>query len=622
MNEVLKEHIGKFCYVFLDDIIIYSPTFASHLEHLMAVFRSLRDANLKLSTSKCRFATASCTFLGFCISETGLSCDPRLIEAIAQRPEPYKAKSNPKKAVASFVGLCSFYRRFVKGFAEIAQPLTQIMGKNAQFKWGPEQQEAFDTLKRKLMSYPILRRPDFSRPFFVHTDASLKAVGAVLTQKDDEGREYTVAYHSAKLTPTQANWGITHLECYAVVNAVCDHWKDFLLGHEFTVVTDHVALRWLMTCPKLQGKLARWSLRLQEFQPFTIQYRKGALHKAADALSRDPRHDDDYAPEEETPQVAPQATAEEQLTLTSPPSVELDSQDFEEVLTMDVSTPTDSTGQGHEETETEGTTEADSSQITDSSLESTDSAEPPCVRICIEGNIGSGKTTVVKRLLSLRMQDNSPLQDWLILSEPVQDWEELLRQYYRTPPNSQARHALATLLQVAVLDAYALRVPHPAMAPLAITERGPWSSLAVFLPTQRLPPTYERVVSQTAHHMHHNLDNALPTAIVYLKSTPEECLRRIQRRQRPGEEHITLQYLQQLHDKYEAAIQKFPGPTYTIDASLSEEAIFEAVKRAVLTLRDAKPPANIVRIPEEHPATPFRNRNRSYSAFALLRRHH
>jgi hypothetical protein len=106
------------------------------------------------------------------ITEQGLSCDPRLIEAIAQRPEPYKVKSNPKKAVASFVGLCSFYRRFVPHFAEIAEPLTRVMGKTKRFEWGPEQQEAFDTLKRKLMSYPILRRPDFQRLFIVQSDAS------------------------------------------------------------------------------------------------------------------------------------------------------------------------------------------------------------------------------------------------------------------------------------------------------------------------------------------------------------------------------------------------------------------------------------------------------------------
>jgi hypothetical protein len=114
---------------------------------------------------------------------------------------------NPKKEVASFVGLCSFYRRFVPGFAEIAEPLTRIMGKTKKFEWGPEQQHAFDTLKSKLMAYPILRRPDFDRPFMVHTDASLKAVGAVLTQRDDDGREYAVAYHSAKLTPAQKKLG-------------------------------------------------------------------------------------------------------------------------------------------------------------------------------------------------------------------------------------------------------------------------------------------------------------------------------------------------------------------------------------------------------------------------------
>jgi hypothetical protein len=518
MNEVLKAYIGKFVFVFLDDIIIYSNTLEEHLQHLELLFQALRAANMRLSSTKCRFATSYCTFLGFSVSADGLSCDARLVEAIALRPEPYLCK-NPKKAVMSFLGLCSFYRRFVKGYAAIAEPLTRLTGKNQPFEWGAEQQHAFNTLKAKLMGYPILRRPDFSRPFFVHTDASQKAVGAVLTQKDEEGREYAVAYHSAKLSAAQTNWGITHLECYAVVNAVCDHWKDILLGHEFTVVTDHVALKWLMTSPNLQGKLARWSLRLQEFLPFSIQYRKGTQHLLADAMSRDPRHEDDC---QETP-TQELSTFEADYphalhdSLDSVPTSLLTLEDTATPAPAPEPTPGASPSQGHSETpplfEPPCTSDSDASLF------------PAPIRISVEGNIGCGKSTVIQHLQQL--QEDPYWSNWFILPEPVADWHSLLDPFYGAPSGSTTRQIAATVLQQAVLNAYALRVPNPATAPQIITERSPWSSLAVFLPIQDLPPNMENVVHQAAHHMHATLDNALvgpprpglPVAYLMLRST-------------------------------------------------------------------------------------------------------
>lgn len=559
MNEVLQDYIGNFVYVFLDDILIYSPTFEEHMRHLSLVFAALRRADLRLSPTKCKFATSHCSFLGFTLSEWGMGCDPRLTEAISLRPEPCMAR-NPKKAVMSFLGLCSFYRRFVKDFAEIAEPLTRLTGKNQPFVWGQEQQEAFDTLKSKLTSFPILQRPDFKRPFIVHTDASTKAVGAVLTQKDDAGREYAVAYHSAKLTATQTNWAATHLECWAVISAVCNAWPDFLLGREFTVVTDHTALKWLMTCPHLTGKLARWSLRLQEFLPFAITYRKGAKHLAPDALSRDPRHDDGF-PFNTDPKTPGPETPEEQDLL----------------LTMEETAPAaqDDARQPTAPDRTLGLFKLQDTSSTD---------PPPYIRISIEGNIGCGKTTVLEQLQALQQEEDSWWNNWHIIKEPVGTWHSFLGPFYETEPNTMAKHTAAVVLQQAVLNAYAARVPNPVAAPWVITDRSPWSSLAVFLPVQNLPPNLEQVVYCAAHHMHKSLDNALPTAVIYLKADPETCLERVQQRQRSGESAVTLEYLQQLSEQYDTEFEEFPGPTVTINANNSKEAVLSAVKTAVQIL--------------------------------------
>lgn len=557
-QQVFDGLVGKKAFVFFDDTITYSTGFADHKQNLIEIFDRLRKANLKLNPVKCQFFKDHVTFLGFVIDEKGLSPDPRLIEAIAHRREPHNAK-----AVASFLGLTGYYRRFVKDYSKIAAPLTALLSTKVKFEWGPEQQRAFETLKDKLTSYPTLRRPDFTKPFILHTDASSQTIGAILAQKDEDGKEHPVAYHSKKLTPAERNWPITHLECFAVVNAVCDHFADFLLGHPFTVYTDCAALQWLLTSQKLQGKLARWSLRLQEFQPFDIKYRKGSEHQAADAMTRhaDLHSDDDAEPD-------PPA---EILTLQEPPPAPL-------AAPPGIRLPADLV----EAPATPGSAQSHRSL----SPESLDDALRSAVRICIEGNIGCGKSSVVEAL-SAAQRTNPDWENYTIIPEPVHEWHHLLAPLYAAPQQSAARHSIAALLQVAVLNAYALRVPSPVSAPNVITERSSWSSLAVFLPAQNLPPSFEHVVSQTAHHLYPNLDNALPTAIIYLKTDPNTCMERIQQRQRHGENMLTLEYITKLHEQYEQEIALFPGPVITIDATKSKEAVAAAVKSAVDLLMGA-----------------------------------
>jgi thymidylate kinase len=557
-HEVLKGLVGKKAFGFFDDTITYSTGFDKHKENLIEIFGRLREAVLKLNPVKCQFFKDHVTFLGFVVDEKGLSPDPRLIEAIAHRLEP----NNPK-AVASFLGLTGYYRRFVKDYSKIAEPLTRLLSPKVKFSWGTEQQLAFDTLKDKLTSYPVLRRPDFSKPFILHTDASGQAIGAILAQKDENGKEHAVAFHSKKLTPAERNWPITHLECFAVVNAVCDHFADFLLGHQFTVYTDCAALQWLLKSQKLQGKLARWSLRLQEFMPFEIQYRKGSQHQAADAMTR---HADFYPTSDQTT-----TATEEILTLQEPAATPLQPPAAS-------TTPTPEAKPTH----SPGSVQSQHSL----SPESLDEAIKAAVRICIEGNIGCGKTTAVEALQELQAT-NPDWQKYTIISEPVQEWHHLLGPLYSAPSHSPAKHHMAALLQVAVLNAYALRVPSPVSAPTVISERSPWSSLAVFLPTQSLPPTYEAVVTHTAHHLYANLDNAMPTAVIYIKTDPATCINRIQQRQRQGENMLSLDYITKLHEQYEQEMAQFPGPVITVDGTKPKEAVALAVQRAVNLLMGA-----------------------------------
>lgn len=235
-------------------------------------------------------------------------------------------------------------------------------------------------------------------------------------------------------------------------------------------------------------------------------------------------------------------------------------------------------------------------------------AERRPARICIDGNIGSGKSTVINRLMTLPDQEDPSWLHWRIIEEPVADKENLLEIYY-AEHNLSAKQAYATLLQQAVLNSYALRVPHPSFAPYVITERSPWSSLAVFLPTQQLPADLMALVYQSAHHMYHNIDNALPTALVYLRSTPEVSLKRITQRQRPGEHRSTLDYLQRLHDKYEEQVRAFPGPISIVDATQDSDTVYAAITSAVEALHaqhGMEPPAlPAPDTPVQCPTAPF-----------------
>jgi len=281
MNKVFKEEIGQFVAVYLDDIIIFSSTFEEHLRHLEHIFEKLKEAGLKLGKDKCEFCKLELAFLGHIVSGQGISPDPSKIDKVKNFPIPKNTTE-----LRGFLGLASYYRKFMQEFSIKAAPLHVLLRKETPFEWTSSQQEAFEHLKNCLISAPILIYPDFKRKFLLFTDGSYVGLGAVLTQLDDQNRERVVAYASRSLNNAERNYAPTELECLAAIWGM-EHFRSYLLYQPFELITDHAALQWLFNKQDPPRKFMRWIIRIMEF-PYEIRYRKGKIHSNADALSRLP----------------------------------------------------------------------------------------------------------------------------------------------------------------------------------------------------------------------------------------------------------------------------------------------------------------------------------------------
>jgi hypothetical protein len=282
MNRVFGNEIGKWLFVYVDDVIIFSNTAREHVNHIQLALKRLKEHGLYIKPKKCKFAAQEIAYLGHIINQTGIHTDPMKIEAVAAYPRPRTTTE-----VHAFLGLASYYRRFIKGYSNIAAPIYELLKKETKFEWTKERQETFNELKTRLTQAPILRRPDWNLEFILQTDASAIGLGAVLAQKKD-GHEYVISYASRGTRGAEQNYESCKLECLAVVWAV-DKFHYYLAGKHFTIQTDHSALAWLFHTLNPKGIYARWIYRLQEYD-CTVKHHSGKTNTNADALSRTPRN--------------------------------------------------------------------------------------------------------------------------------------------------------------------------------------------------------------------------------------------------------------------------------------------------------------------------------------------
>ncbi len=272
-------HLGKeFVLVYLDDVLIFSRTFEEHVEHLREVLTCIRDANLCIKLKKCFFAQLRTQYLGHIISGDGIEPDPGKLAAVKELLPPKNVKE-----VRGFIGFVGFYRRFVQDFSKLAKPLHELTCKNHTWEWTQQCQESFEALKQALLIQPVLKAPDFTKPFTIRCDASYQGLGAVLTQGEDEERR-VVSYASRTLKDAETRYTATEIECLGMKWAVA-HFRPYIHGTRFTLETDHVALTWLRTVQHSNARLIRTALALQDLD-MKIVHKAGATMHDADALSR------------------------------------------------------------------------------------------------------------------------------------------------------------------------------------------------------------------------------------------------------------------------------------------------------------------------------------------------
>ena len=278
ISRVLHGIEGHHAMAYLGDILIFSKTFEEHLKHLEDVFTRLKTANLSLNQKKCHFMKSEIEYLGHIVSPDGIRPNPEKVRSIQTLDPPTTVKG-----VRSFLGLAGYYRNFIPQFSAIARPLTKLTRKNERFIWDDDTQQAFEYLKKKLTEAPILGYPDVNRPYSLYTDASDYSVGGILTQDTPEG-EKVICYVSHQLTTSRMHYPVIEKECFAIIYCLTKL-RQYLLGADVTVYTDHAPLKSLFTAEMKNTRVQRWAILLDEYQ-VKIKYRQGIHNGRADMLSR------------------------------------------------------------------------------------------------------------------------------------------------------------------------------------------------------------------------------------------------------------------------------------------------------------------------------------------------
>ena len=275
MCVIFRPLIRKNLEVFLDDLGIHS-SMETHLDHLEDCFKRCREFSLCLNPLKCNFLVTHGVVLGHIVSRHGMAADESKIKVIIQMAPPKTPKD-----VQIFMGHVNYHRRYIRLFAELAKPLYTLL---ILFEWTEECEYAFNELKSRLCSAPLLRPPNWDIIFHVHTDASGQALGVVLTQPGEHQKDYPIYFASQQFNDAEANYTVTEREALAMVYSV-KKFRYYLLANSFKFFVDHQALLYLVNRPCSTGRITRWLLILQEFD-FEIVVKKGKQHFMADHMSR------------------------------------------------------------------------------------------------------------------------------------------------------------------------------------------------------------------------------------------------------------------------------------------------------------------------------------------------
>ncbi|GBG84053.1 hypothetical protein CBR_g37929 [Chara braunii] len=276
----LAQSIINYCViVYMDDILVYSSSYEGHVQHIEWTLHALRDAGFKVAFEKCQFFLTTISFLGHVVTDQGLRPEPQKVAAVRNALVPTTITQ-----VRAFLGLASYYRRFIKGFAAITGPLTNLLRKDQPLIWTPECDQAFLKLKAALILAPVLIKPDPEKPFVLITDWQQQAISAILAQVGPSGLENVVEYASKSVPACKRNYVAPTGECYAALWGI-SHFRAYLYGRKFTLVTDHEPLLALKKSKDYSGMVGRWATVLQSMD-FDIRHRKHERHGNADGLTR------------------------------------------------------------------------------------------------------------------------------------------------------------------------------------------------------------------------------------------------------------------------------------------------------------------------------------------------
>jgi hypothetical protein len=270
-----------FALSYVDDLVVYSPTFDHHLRHLETVIGRFTKAGFTINATKCSFCRTEITFLGHVISNGGVTPHPKRIEAILNYPRPKNVRQ-----LKQFLGVCNYHHRFIVNFSKYVAPLLPLLKQGCKWKWNAELQQAFEIPRSKFANSVHLVHPDQSLPYSVSTDASKRAVGAVLMQTNERGEMHLVSTTSRVLSDVEQRYSVAEQELLAIVYAL-EKFRVYVCGHQVTLCTDNKALSFLNKCSLTSSRIARWVMEIQGYTLDT-QHVSGTKNILADAISRNP----------------------------------------------------------------------------------------------------------------------------------------------------------------------------------------------------------------------------------------------------------------------------------------------------------------------------------------------